>query len=212
MNTSTALFFAAATPLLAQSSQLRPPKRLEKPFRILVFSEPRGEPEAVARILKAEKECQKILKRRTDWFVTAGDRKQAEIVMEIKASWMDERITFETLSGTDVTTTREHHSLFADVTILGGRFGLKADGRSVKGAASKLVDALEEFCKKNYWEIARRRDKDPLMELSWPDNERFEWTWPFSLSYSLPSVKEGTFSHGGSATAFIVRVTAVTVR
>jgi hypothetical protein len=161
MNTSTALFLAAATPLLSQVEPVRPPKHPEQPFRILVFSEPRGEPAAVARVREAEKECHKILKRRKDWFVPVANRRDAEIVMEIKASWMDEHITSETMGGNDVTITREHHYLFAELSILGGQSGLRADDRrSVKGAASKLMDALEQFCKKNYWEILQRRDEN----------------------------------------------------
>jgi hypothetical protein len=65
MNTRTTLFLVAAPALLFQVESLPPPKHPEQPFRILVFSEPRGEAAVVARVLEAEKECQKILKRKT---------------------------------------------------------------------------------------------------------------------------------------------------
>jgi hypothetical protein len=160
MSTSAALFLAVAF-LFSQAEQLSPPKRPDEPFRIFVYSEPRGEPAAVARVREAEKECHKVLKRRKDWFVTTSDRPQAEIVMEIKASWMDEQMTTESspMSSTPINTTREHHYLFAEVTIFGSQFGLRVDDRrSVKGAASKLMAALQEFCQKNYWQILRDRD------------------------------------------------------
>jgi hypothetical protein len=161
MNTRTTLFLVAAPALLFQVESLPPPKHPEQPFRILVFSEPRGEAAVVARVLEAEKECQKILKRKKDWFVTA-DRQHAEVVMEIKNSRMDEELTTERDpmrpgAQTGFTITREHHYLFAEVTILGSQFELKADDQRLKGAASKLMNALEEFCRKNYWEILQRR-------------------------------------------------------
>jgi hypothetical protein len=185
MNILTAVLLVEAISLLSQLEPLRPPKRPAQPFRILVFSEPTGEPAAVARVREAERECRKVLKRRKDWFVTTNDRQQAEIWMEIKASWIDEWMSTETrMSNTTVNITRQHYYLVAEVTILGGQFGLRADDRrSLKGAAGKLMDALEEFCKRNYWEILQRRDDhSPIAELSWPHNLRIERTWPFSSS------------------------------
>jgi hypothetical protein len=95
---------------------------------------------------------------------------------------MDEWMSTETrMSNTTVNITRQHYYyVVAEVTILGSQFGLRADDRrSLKGAAGKLMDALEEFCKKNYWKILQRRDDDsPIAELSWPHNLRMERTWP----------------------------------
>jgi hypothetical protein len=171
----TAAFFS-------QGEALRPPDRPDKPFRLFVFSEPRGESEAVAQVGKAEEECHRILKRRKDWFVEVDDREQAEIVMEIKAYWMDEQTSsgfgVESGYGAGMSVTRYHY-LMADVTIVDGQFGLRVDDRrSVKGAASKLLDALRDFCKKNYWQIERRRNNNPKVLMHQPRNERLEWTWP----------------------------------
>jgi hypothetical protein len=160
MKGSVLLFLAAASGWLPQEKALAPPKRPAEPFRIRVFAEPKGEPAAVERVLDAERECHKIVNRRKDWFVAASDVETAEIVMEIKASWVEERMsaTSSPMSRTRINVVQEHHHLFAEVTVLGGQFGLRADDRrSLKGAASKLIDALQEFCKKNYWEILERR-------------------------------------------------------
>lgn len=161
MSPSPALFFALTTLAFSRAEPQRPPDRPDRPFRLYILSEPKGERDAVARVRKAEEECEKIAKRRKDWFVAVDSREQAEIVMDLKAYWVYEDLRTEAspLSGTPVNVTRENHLLFADVDILGGFTTLKVDdSRSVKGAASKLMDALQEFCKKNYWQILSRRD------------------------------------------------------
>jgi hypothetical protein len=163
MSPWAAPFLAVAATLLSQEERSPPPKQPAEPFRIIVFSDPRGEPEAVARVRDAESACHKTLKRRKKWFAAVSDRQQAEIVMEIKASWMEERMITERspMSGTPINTAREHHTLLAEVSIFGGHLGLRSDDRpSVKAAASSLMDELEEFCKKNYWEILRQRPAD----------------------------------------------------
>jgi len=179
-----ALVLVETTSLLLQDRSSDAPKRPDQPFRILIFAEPRGEPEAVARVREAEQECRKIVKRKKGWFVAVDDREQAEIVMEIKGSWMEEYMTAERspMSNTRINIMREHHYVFADVIVLGGQFGLRADDRrSVKGAASRLIDALEDFCKKNYWEILQRREKRQSVSRR-PHHQRLEWMWPSLVS------------------------------
>jgi hypothetical protein len=154
--------FVAMTAVAVWAESQRPPKRPDRPFRLFVFAaEPKGEQDAVDRIRRAEEECEKIAKRRKDWFVVVESREQAEIVMEIQAYWVYEDFRTESspLSGTPVNVSRENHHLFAQVNVLGGVSELRVDdGRRLTGAASKLMDSLEELCKKDYWQILGRRD------------------------------------------------------
>lgn len=157
-----AALLLAAIPLPGQTESTPAPKHPATPFRIFVFSDPRGEPEAVALIEDATKGCLEVAKRRKDWYAIASEREQAEIVLKVQASWIDEEMRIERspLSDAPVNVARSHHYLIAEVTILGSRVTLRAeDGRSMKRAATRLMDALEEFCRKNYWEIDARRER-----------------------------------------------------
>jgi hypothetical protein len=90
-----AALLLAAMPLPAQTESAPAAKRPATPFRILVFSEPRGEPEAVARIEDATKECLEVAKRRKDWYAIASEKGKAEIVLKVQASWNHEEMRIE---------------------------------------------------------------------------------------------------------------------
>jgi hypothetical protein len=159
MNCSSAII-VVTTLALSQVEPRDPPDRPERPFRVFVSAETQAEQEVVGRIRKAKAECEKIVKRRKNWFIAVDRREQAEIVLEIEAYFLYEELRTESspLSGTPVNVTRENHQLFAEVDVLGSSTQLRVDdSRRLTGAASKLIDALEEFCKKNYWTILSRR-------------------------------------------------------
>ena len=156
---------------LLQATQPRPPERPAEPFRVVIHAQPKGEPKVVERIRTAEKETRKALERRPEWFAEVSERGDAEIVLEIKAYWMNETMRREPSPlgagvGSHFNIVKEHHYLQAHVEMFGAEFGLRADdnrsrgayGGSVKGAARNLIDALKELSEKNYWQLDASRE------------------------------------------------------
>ncbi len=152
-------------PIAAQ--ELKPPKRPATPFVIFVHAEPRGEPEVEEKILRARDEFKESIDRRDDWFFRVEDREKAEMVVEVKALFVEDENRSESRTsrmGTASHTSTYLHAgpryrFYAVATLFGNVVELTGSGERKEGdAASALVKELDRYVKKNYWQLLERRE------------------------------------------------------
>ncbi len=158
-------FWAANAPHPAQAQNRKPPRRPENPFTTFVHAEPRGEPEVEERILRARREFEEGIDRRDDWFLRVEDRETADLVVEIKALFIEDENRSD--SRTSVMGAHRHTSeylvagqrfyFYAVVTLFGNVVELTGSGaRKEADAASALVKELDRYVKRNYWPLLER--------------------------------------------------------
>ncbi len=145
----------------------KPPKRPANRFTVFVHAEPRGEPAIEEMILRARDEFERSVDRRDQWFLRHQDRESAEIIVELKALFVEDenRSDVRTSVMGTMTHTSEYlvdgqrFTFYAVVTLFGTVVELKGSGeRKEKDAASTLVKELDRYVKKNYWQLLERRE------------------------------------------------------
>jgi hypothetical protein len=159
--------FSVALPLAeAQANERKPPKRPDRPFTIWVHAEPRGEPEIEEKILRAKDVFEESIERRDDWFLRVEDRHDAEMVVELKALFVENENRSDSrtsvmgpLSHTsDYLVAGSRYHFYAVATLFGSAVEFTGSGeRKEKDAASTLVGELDRYVKKNYWQLVERR-------------------------------------------------------
>ena len=152
-------------PIAAQ--ERKPPKRPETPFTVFVDADPRGEPDIEEKILRARDEFKESVDRRDEWFLRLEDRDYAEIIVELKALFVEDENRSDlrtSVMGTMRHTSEylvdgQRYTFYAVVTLLGNVVELKGSGeRKEADAASTVVKELDRYVKKNYWQLLERRE------------------------------------------------------
>ena len=160
VSTALSLHFIAA-------QERKPPKRPETRFTVFVHAEPRGEPDVEEKILRARDEFKENVDRRDEWFLRLEDRQYAEILVELKALFVEHENRSEIR--TSVMGNRSHtseyladgqrYTFYAVATLFGNVVEFEGSGeRKEADAASTLVKELDRYVKKNYWQLLERRE------------------------------------------------------
>jgi hypothetical protein len=151
----------------AQPQKPKTPKKPASPFVVFVHAEPRGEPEIEEKIIRARDEFKASIDRRDDWFLRVEDGERADLVVEVKALFMENENRSErrtSVMGANRHTSEylvagERYSFYAVATLFGGLVELRGSGaRKERDAASALVKELDRYVKKNYWQLLERRE------------------------------------------------------
>jgi hypothetical protein len=153
-----------------EAKERKPPKRPPTPFAVWVQAEPRGEPEIEEKILRAKDLFEESVDRRDEWFRRVEDRDEADIVVELKALFIEDenRSDARTSRMGDLSHTSEYivdqqrFTFYAVATLFGNATELRGAGeRKEKDAASALVRQLALYVKKNYWQLLERQELGP---------------------------------------------------
>jgi len=157
---TTAWILAIATAVGAEPRSQEPVEKPAPLFTVFVFASSTGEPKKDRELLRASDQVRKRIAARKSRFKTAAAREQAQIVVEVRAHTVEERLTIYastgTMGGQVEGATRyavtKQHFLEARVTLRGAEFTLRGIDTtkkgSLKGAATALAIELEKECEK----------------------------------------------------------------
>ena len=168
----------AACPLFGAHAQpdRSPPKEPDERFTVYIRVDEKASTEAYP-LTKIAKEVVKRVKKRKKWVLVAESPDEAEVVLDVRRHRVRQEqvdvhaarlrlssisLDQERVDLVDMNYISESHYLQASVRVLGTEHTLVGyDGRrkntSLKGAASKLAEELEQYLKDNYWSLVDRR-------------------------------------------------------
>jgi len=162
----------SAAALAADQTDEPAPKRAAPPFRVHVVATPQGDEDVVDAILFARDRLEEVFSDKSDWFAVVDDAEQAEVLVDLQAYWVRERLVSRSQSYTQaawgriptLNEVREHHSLAATVVVLGRPSEMTgADGSlgraDIYGAAKDLALQLERYVRDHYRELQNRRSE-----------------------------------------------------
>lgn len=152
-------------PVAAQQRQ--PPDEPEQPFKVFIYTE--GLTNEHVNMPKVAEQVAERIGKKDDWLEVVNARDDADIVVEVLTHAVHERhrtrleprvnATGVGKSWVDENFVTEEHVIESRVNFPDGTQRLirgiddRDRGGSVKGAASKLADDLEDHCKENYWKL-----------------------------------------------------------
>ena len=119
--------FAAVPKVTSQT----PPKKLEEPFKVYVFTPPASGPEQ-EYAERAAKTVRDRIKRRKDWLQVVENKDDAEILVEVYSQGIGQGTSQSTISGPGITNTTP--------STTGGELGVRESAMTLEDVANQTAD------------------------------------------------------------------------